>query len=178
MSYQLYTIDALYRKESRLIFQPKSSKTVLVWLSLSLPGQHSAIYTAVVQGHIKSIQRIELTPGTALMQSNQTTTTARQSAVVTQWQSTGDSSQRCPGLGLTPGDCQPFHFPLFLPHNMDSFLSSMRQDALSKAGMTSQYFTQSLYLFHFSNFHMVQLTCTNSQQQNQHVYFLHVQQQL
>ena len=109
----MYAIDALYRKESRLIFQPKSSKTVLVWLSLSLPGQHSAIYTAVVQGHIKSIQRIELTPGTALMQSNQTTTTARQSAVVTQCQSTGSSSQSCPGLGSTPGDCQPFTFLYF-----------------------------------------------------------------
>ena len=33
---------------------------------------------------------------------------------VAQWQSTGSSSQRV--LGLTPSDCRPFHFPLFLPH--------------------------------------------------------------
>ena len=38
-------------------------------------------------------------------------------AVVAQWQSTGGSSQSCPGS--TPGDCQLFHFPLFSSHNMD-----------------------------------------------------------
>ena len=34
-------------------------------------------------------------------------------AVVAQWQSTGGSSQRCPGF-----DCRLFHFPLFSPHNI------------------------------------------------------------
>ena len=35
-------------------------------------------------------------------------------------------------LGLTLGGCRPFHFPLFWPHNINSFISSMRQDAVSK----------------------------------------------
>ena len=39
-------------------------------------------------------------------------------AVMAQWQSTGGSSQRCPGM--TPGDCQPFS--LFLPHNIQIHL--------------------------------------------------------
>ena len=33
-------------------------------------------------------------------------------------------------LGSTPGDCQPFHFPLFSSHTI--FISSVRQDAVSK----------------------------------------------
>ena len=41
-------------------------------------------------------------------------------AVVDQWQSTGRAlaAQARGVLGLTPGDCRLFHFPLFSPHNI------------------------------------------------------------
>ena len=56
-------------------------------------------------------------------------------------------------LGLTPGDCQPFHFP---PHNISKFIfSSVRQDALSSVYLTSfrMMRSPSPYLFVMYNTH-------------------------
>ena len=43
-------------------------------------------------------------------------------AVVAQWQSTGGSSQKCPGFDSILVTAGFFHFPLFSPHNIQIHL--------------------------------------------------------
>ena len=47
--------------------------------------------------------------------------------VVAQWQSTGGSTQRCPGFNFQR--LLAFYLPLFSPHNINFFISSVMQDA-------------------------------------------------
>ena len=64
-------------------------------------------------------------------------------------------------LGSTPDGCHPFHFPLSSPHNINSFISSMRQDALSNVVLTISGSEMDVCLLHYGhcNFTSSQHAC-------------------